>query len=70
MGGMGCEEILYWSKTGYDSLVKQLYENEPLIKINLLGRKKMKGIKPFYTFLGADARAYDQHQSTHVYQKH
>ncbi len=24
MGGMGCDELLYWNKTGYDSLVSQL----------------------------------------------
>jgi integrase len=55
MGGMGCEELLYWSQTGYNSLVSQLENNEPLIKVELPGRKKMKGIKPYYTILGRDA---------------
>jgi len=56
MGGMGFEEILHWSKTGYDDLIEQLENNEPLIRIELPGRKKMKGIKPYYTFLGRDAK--------------
>lgn len=56
MGGMGFEEILHWSKTGYDDLIEQLDKNEPLIRVALPGRKKMKGIKPYYTFLGRDAK--------------
>ena len=55
MGGMGCEEVLYWSKTGYNNLIEQLENNEPLIRIDLPGRKKMKGIKPYYSLLGRDA---------------
>jgi integrase len=56
MGGMGWNEIDYWSKTGYNSLIAQLGRNEPLIKVKLPGRKRMKGKKPYYTFLGQDAK--------------
>ncbi|MFH0849854.1 MAG: hypothetical protein V1924_02810, partial [Candidatus Bathyarchaeota archaeon] len=31
--GMGCDELLYWSNTGYRSLMAQLEADEPLIRI-------------------------------------
>lgn len=56
MGGMGFEEILHWSNTGYNDLIEQLENKEPLIRVDLPGRKKVKGIKPYYTLLGRDAK--------------
>jgi len=55
MGGMGQSELLYWSNYGLASLQDQLERNELIIRIDLPGRKHMRNIKPFYTFIGGDA---------------
>ncbi len=54
-GGMGVGEALYWNENGLESLQSQLRDNVHHIKIDLPGRKKMRNIRPFYTFIGKDA---------------
>jgi hypothetical protein len=55
MGGMGSGELVYWSDNGYESLVSQLDSGVRVIRIDLPGRKRGRGIRPFYTFIGSDA---------------
>ena len=63
-GGMGEAELVYWSNNGLKDTLAQLEENRPRIKIDIAGRKKYENIRPYYTFIGADAvmalRAYLQ----------
>ena len=54
-GGMGVGEVLFWNENGLESLQSQLRANGHHIKIDLPGRKKMRNIRPFYTFIGKDA---------------
>jgi integrase len=62
MAGMGRGELIHWSNHGLDSLREQLGRDESVITIELPGRKKLKYIRPFYTFVSGDAldalRAY------------
>jgi len=53
--GMGIGEALYWSETGFESVRRQLRSGEPLLKIELPGRKKARFERPYYTFIGRDA---------------
>jgi integrase len=55
MGGMGVNEVVYWSDNGLESLLNQLDNNSHPIRVDLPGRKRLKYKKPFYTFLGGDA---------------
>lgn len=60
-GGMDENSIVHWSNTGYEALTDALPETKTLrredrfIRIELPGRKKFRNIKPFYTYIGADA---------------
>jgi len=54
-GGMGIGEFEHWNLHGLDSLEKQLSQKKEAIKIDLPGRKKVRNIRPFYTFIGGDA---------------
>jgi integrase len=60
--GMGARELLYWSRSGWESLRRQLREDRHPIRIDLPGRKRERNVKPYYTFIGHDAaealRAY------------
>lgn len=53
--GMGVSELLHWDQHGFESVLKQLKPNTELLKIELPGRKKMKNLKPYYTFISTDA---------------
>jgi hypothetical protein len=55
-GLMGAGELIHFSDHGLDSLMAQLSEGAPLIRVDLPGRKKGRGVRPFYTFLAGDAR--------------
>ena len=60
-GGMDGVGLVDWSKAGYKNLKKMLPElmhmgrEKRALKIVLPGRKKYRNIKPFYTYIGADA---------------
>jgi hypothetical protein len=54
-GGMGEDEIVYWSNNGLKSLQNQIANGEKIIEINLPGRKLNKNIKPYYSLLAGDA---------------
>jgi len=60
-GGMDEAGVVDWSKTGYGDLVRELPEvmslrrEDRILRIDLPGRKKYRNIKPFYTYIGADA---------------
>ena len=54
-GGMGSNELIYWSNHGWRSLQRQLREGRYPIRIDLPGRKHNRNIKSYYTFLGRDA---------------
>ena len=54
-GGMGSNELVHWSDTGWEALREQLRSDERFIRVDLPGRKKAKNIRPFYTFIGRDA---------------
>lgn len=55
--GMGVSELEAWSLTGWDSLKTQLEDDPKIIRIELPGRKKMRNIRPYYSFIGNDAIA-------------
>jgi integrase len=54
-GGMGREEFKWWNLNGWSQLSEELRNNPIIIKIDLPGRKKMKNIRPYFTFIGRDA---------------
>lgn len=58
-GGMGIGEFEHWNLTGWESLRGQLRDMEderiPMVVVSLPGRKKMRNVKPFRTFIGPDA---------------
>ena len=54
-GGMGLGELLYWSDNGLRFTLEQLESGRIPIRVDLPGRKKGRGIRPFYTFLGRDS---------------
>lgn len=56
-GGMGLEEIIYWSNNGLEKLEKDLQRRDfdVVVRVDLPGRKMKKWIDPFYTFVGTDA---------------
>jgi hypothetical protein len=54
-GGMGVGELLEFDATGLESLMVQLRSNVHPVRVDLPGSKKLKYVKPYYTFLGRDA---------------
>ncbi|MEM2127798.1 MAG: hypothetical protein QXH67_06220 [Candidatus Bathyarchaeia archaeon] len=54
-GGMGSGELVWWSLNGYEELVRRLERREHPIRVDLPGRKRMRNIRPYYTFIGRDA---------------
>jgi len=56
-GGMGQEELIYWSNNGWGQLKEDLKGETEVIRVDLPGRKKFKNKAPYYTFIGPDAIA-------------
>jgi hypothetical protein len=54
-GGMGVEELLYFDRTGLGPVWRQIDGHVHPVRVELPGRKKLKNVKPYYTFLGRDA---------------
>ena len=54
-GGMGREEFNWWNLNGWPQLSKDILKNPEIIRIDLPGRKRMRNIRPYYTFIGHDA---------------
>lgn len=54
-GGMGVEEVLYWSRNGFDSVREQFFKDSNPLRIDLPGRKFYKNIRPYHTYIGRDA---------------
>ena len=53
--GMGQDEFIQWSDTGYADLKKQLDSGASLVKIQLYGRKGDKNDYNYHTYIGGDA---------------
>jgi hypothetical protein len=49
------EGFTYWNSHGWPRLKEDLERGVEPIRIDLIGRKKMKNIAPYYTYLGGDA---------------
>lgn len=54
-GGLGVGELLFFNVYGFESLLRQLEDRVRPVKVDLPGRKKLKNVKPYYSFLGKDA---------------
>jgi hypothetical protein len=54
-GGMGVNELVYWSENGYANLMEQLNNNSRVIRIDLAGRKAQRNKRPYHTYIGNDA---------------
>ena len=54
-GGMGREEWYWWNMNGWPSLRKALKRDDTVIRVGLPGRKRMRNIRPYYTYIGRDA---------------
>jgi len=52
---MGEEEFTYFNEHCWPEIEPQLSQGKKRLKINLIGRKKRKNVRPFYTFIGRDA---------------
>ena len=58
MGGMGLQELLYWSNHGWEDLKKEIAEGRSTYKVYIAGRKSKRNIKPFNSRVGGDAVDY------------
>lgn len=56
-GGMGQEELIYWSNNRWEKLKEDLKGDPEVVRIDLPGRKKFRNKAPYYTFIGPDAIA-------------
>ena len=54
-GGMGLDELIWWSNNGWKELEVQLGQQSRAIRISLIGRKSRKNDYNYYTFIGEDA---------------
>jgi hypothetical protein len=54
-GAMDLSSFEYWNLNGYDQLVEQMKEGKEIIKIELPGRKVMRNVTPYHTWIGSDA---------------
>jgi len=54
-GGMGLNELVWWSDHGLDGLRGQLRRDVHPVRVDLPGRKRGRNRRPFYTFIGRDA---------------
>lgn len=54
-GGIGLDELIYWSDNGWGELKEQLQNEPQIIKISLIGRKSRKFDYNYNTFIGKDA---------------
>lgn len=54
-GGMGETEFEYWNMNGWKSLREALRREARVVKIDLPGRKKMRNVRNYYTFIAGDA---------------
>jgi len=53
--GLSVRELLTWSEEGLEDTINQLHKGNRLLKIELPGRKRMRNIRPYYTYIGSDA---------------
>ena len=53
-GGMGLDELIWWSDNGLNELEAQLRQQAEVIRISLIGRKSRKNDYNYYTFIGED----------------
>jgi integrase len=54
-GGMGLDELVWWSDNSWEELDVQLRQHARVIRISLIGRKSRKNDYNYYTFIGEDA---------------
>ncbi len=54
-GGMGVGERLFFDEFGLKEIRRQMDRGDMPVRVELPGRKKLKNVKPYYTFLGGDA---------------
>lgn len=54
-GGMGQDELVYWSDNGLRKLVKDLKATPEYVRVDLPGRKGAKNEKPYYTIIIGDS---------------
>ena len=54
-GGMGLDELIYWSNNGWAELKEQLRNDPQIVKISLVGRKSRKFDYNYNTLIGKDA---------------
>jgi hypothetical protein len=54
-GGMGVEELLNFDGSGLESARRQIDGRSYPLRVELPGRKKLKNVKPYFTYLGRDA---------------
>lgn len=52
--GLDIKRLLYWSRTGLESVRRQLRDGVHPLRIELPGRKRNLNKKPYYTFIGRD----------------
>jgi len=54
-GSMGISELVFWSNYGWERTRSQLDSGVNPLRVDLPGRKKVRNIRPYYTFIGRDA---------------
>jgi len=54
-GGMGGDEVCYWSMNGWAKLEEDLKGDPDLVEVELPGRKAKRFENPYFTLIGGDA---------------